>query len=117
MKTIKKMFTASRLFVLSILMMPGIASAALPAVSNTTRNTAQGNYIQLFQNYAYDIFIVVGLLVGTIAFIRVVTNLIATYGEIQNGRKTWGDMGAQAVFGVLLLVFTVFLLTEAATVL
>lgn len=117
MKTLKNMFTASRLFLLTLLLTPGLASAALPTTSNPSRNTTQGNYIQLFQNYAYDIFIVVGLLIGTIAFIRVVMNLISTYGEIQQGKKTWGDMGAQGVFGVLLLVFTVYMLTEAATVL
>ena len=60
--------------------------------------------------------IVLGLILGTIAFLAVAKNMIATYNEIGEGKKTWGDMGMHGGMGVLLLVFVVYLLTQAATV-
>lgn len=91
--------------------------AALPTTANPTNAPAQGDYIGLLKGYAYDIAIVLGLILGTIAFLVVVNNMIATYNEIGNGKKTWGDMGMHGGMGVLLIVFVVYLLTEAATVL
>jgi len=58
----------------------------------------------------------IGLILGTIAFLAVAKNMIATYNEIGEGKKTWGDMGMHGGMGVLLLVFVVYLLTQAATV-
>ena len=56
------------------------------------------------------------MILGTIAFLAVARNMISTYNEIGDGKKTWGDMGMHGGMGVLLLVFVVFLLTEASTV-
>jgi integrating conjugative element membrane protein (TIGR03745 family) len=66
--------------------------------------------------YAFDIGIVVGLIVGTIAFLVVANNCIGVYKEIGTGKRTWGDLGSHGAFGVLLLVFVVYLLTEAASI-
>ena len=46
----------------------------------------------------------------------VVKNVVTAYSEVANGRGTWGTVAAQGGAGVLLLVFCVFLLTEASTV-
>lgn len=92
------------------------ANAALPTTAAPTNAAAAGDYIGLLQGYAFDIGIVIGLVLGTIAFLAVAKNMIATYNEIGAGKKTWGDMGMQGGMGVLLLVFVVFLLTEAAGV-
>jgi integrating conjugative element membrane protein (TIGR03745 family) len=90
--------------------------AALPTTANPSQAPAQGDYIGLLKGYAYDIALVLGLILGTIAFLVVVNNMIATYNEIGNGKKTWGDMGMHGGMGVLLIVFVVYLLTEAASV-
>ncbi|ABM21212.1 MULTISPECIES: TIGR03745 family integrating conjugative element membrane protein [Marinobacter] len=90
--------------------------AALPTTTNPSQAPAQGDYIGLLKGYAYDIAIVLGLILGTIAFLAVARNMISTYNEIGDGKKTWGDMGMHGGMGVLLLVFVVFLLTEASTV-
>jgi integrating conjugative element membrane protein (TIGR03745 family) len=92
------------------------AQAALPTTANPTNAPAAGNYIDLLKGYAYDIGIVIGLIIGTLAFIVVANNMIATYKEIGDGRRTWGDMGMHGAMGVMLLVFVVYLLTEAAAV-
>ncbi|MCP4974612.1 MAG: TIGR03745 family integrating conjugative element membrane protein [Maribacter sp.] len=90
--------------------------AALPTTSNPSTNPAAGDYIGLLKGYAFDIFIVVGLVLGTLAFIVVSKNMIATYSEIGQGKKTFGDLGMHGGIGVLLLVFVIYLLTEAAVV-
>lgn len=92
------------------------AHAALPATANPTNTAAAGDYIGLLKGYAFDIAIVLGLVLGTIAFLAVAKNMVAVYNDIGAGKKTWGDMGMHGGMGVLLLVFVVYLLTEAARI-
>lgn len=108
---------ASALLATATLCSSDLMAAGLPTVSAPSRTTSSGNYVELLQNYAFDIGILVGLLLSTVGFIMVARNVIGVYGEIGDGRKTWGDMAGQASGGVLLLVLIVFLLSEAATVL
>lgn len=93
------------------------AMAQLPTTAPPTRGSTAGNYIQLMQDYAYDIFIFLGLALATLAFFAVSRNVIGAYGEVQDGKGTWGQLGMNFGAGVLLLVFVVFLLTEAAAIL
>jgi len=95
----------------------GQAMAALPVTAPPSRGINPGNYIQTMQDYAYDIFLFLGLAVATLAFFAVSKNTIGAYGEVQDGKGTWGQLGLNFGVGVLLLVFVVFLLTEAAGVL
>lgn len=90
------------------------AQAALPDTADPTNAAADGDYIGLLKGYAFDIAIVLGLILGTIAFLAVAKNMVAVYNDIGAGKKTWGDMGMHGGMGVLLLVFVVYLLTEAA---
>lgn len=90
------------------------AQAALPDIANPSNAAADGDYIGLMKGYAYDALIVGGLVIGAIAFYRVASNAISVYGEIGAGRKQWGDLGMHGLMGVLLLVFVVYLLTEAS---
>ena len=69
------------------------------------------------QDYAFDIGVFVGLALATLAMIIVVKNTMGAYSEVQDGKGTWGQLGINFGAGVLLLVFIVFLLTEAATIL
>lgn len=102
----------------SLLLTIGNAMAqGLPTTAAPSRGTTSGNYIQLMQDYAYDIFLFLGLAVATLAFFAVSKNVIGAYGEVQDGKGTWGQLGINFGAGVLLLVFVVFLLTEAAAIL
>lgn len=92
------------------------AYAGLPATAAPSEAPADGNYIDLLKGYAFDIAIVLGLILGTIAFLVVARNCIAVYAEIGAGKKTWGDMGMHGGMGVLLLVLVIYLLTEASTI-
>lgn len=93
------------------------AYAALPTTAPPTRGAPAGNFIQTLQNYAYDIGIFGGLLVATLIFFVVAKNTITTYGLVADGRATMGQLALQATVGALLLVFIIFLMTQAATVL
>ena len=101
----------------ALLVTSGQAMAALPTTAAPSRGTTAGNYSQLMQDYAYDIFLFLGLAVATLAFFAVSKNTIGAYGEVQDGKGTWGQLGINFGAGVLLLVFVVFLLTEAAAIL
>ena len=100
-----------------LLVSGGQALAALPTTAPPSRGSTAGNYIQLMQDYAYDIFIFLGLAIATLAFFVVSKNTIGAYGEVQDGKGTWGQLGVNFGAGVLLLVFVVFLLTEAGNIL
>lgn len=90
--------------------------AALPATAAPTNAAAAGDYIGLIKGYAFDIAIVLGLILGTIAFLTVAKNMVAVYADIGAGKRTWGDMGMHGGMGVLLLVLVIYLITEASTV-
>lgn len=92
------------------------AHAALPTTAAPSNAAAQGDYIGLAKGYAYDILILGGLLIGSIAFYTVAANAIGVYKEIGAGKKEWSDLGMHVLAGVLLLVMVVYLLTEASTV-
>ncbi|MCL2891373.1 MULTISPECIES: TIGR03745 family integrating conjugative element membrane protein [Pectobacteriaceae] len=69
------------------------------------------------KNYGYDIVILLSLGVCAVGFLVVANSCIATYSEIQNGKKQWKDLGAMAGVGAILLVVTIWLLTQASEVL
>ena len=107
----------ARMLAVATTLMSGSAFAALPTTAPPTRGAPAGNFITTLQNYAFDIGIFAGLAVATVLLFIVSKNVIATYSEVSDGRATMGQVGMQAMIGVLLLVFVVFLLTQAATVL
>jgi integrating conjugative element membrane protein (TIGR03745 family) len=95
----------------------GRVNAALPQVSDPSRGVTAGNYIKLFQDYLYDIFLVGGLLVACLALFKVAAGSISVYHEVQEGKKKWGDLGMHLGAGVVLLVIIVALVTQASGVL
>ena len=99
------------------LMMAAQTNAALPTMAEPSQNANDGDFIGVAKGYMYDIGIVLGLGIATVAFIVVANNMIGVYKEIGAGKKTWGDMGMHGAAGVVLLVFVVYLLTQAADVL
>lgn len=89
-------------------------SAQLPTQADPDSGAIRdGNIIDAVKFYAKDIFLLAGLVIATVIFILVTTNAIAVYKEIRDGRRTWGDLGMHAGAGAVLIVFVVFLLTQA----
>jgi integrating conjugative element membrane protein (TIGR03745 family) len=95
----------------------GALAQGLPTTAPPSRGSTDGDYISLMQDYAFDIGVFIGLALATLAMIIVVKNTMGAYSEVQDGKGTWGQLGINFGAGVLLLVFIVFLLTEAATIL
>lgn len=104
----------TQVLTVSLFMTATHVHAALPDTADPSNAAADGDYIGLMKGYAYDILIVVGLVLGCLAFTAVARNCLTVYGEISTGKKTWSDMGMHGMMGVLLLVFVIYLLTEAA---
>lgn len=95
----------------------GVRAQGLPTTAPPSRGSTDGDFIGLMQDYAFDIGVLIGLALATLAMIIVVKNTLGAYSEVQDGKGTWGQLGINFGVGVLLLVFVVFLLTEAATIL
>ncbi|EIV2908171.1 TIGR03745 family integrating conjugative element membrane protein [Citrobacter braakii] len=92
------------------------AYADLPEMEDPSRGQGDG-IMETLQNYGYDIVILMTLGVCAVGFLVVANNCIATYSEIQSGRKQWKDLGAMAGVGAVLLVITIWLLNQASDIL
>ena len=94
------------------------AQGALPKAAPPSRGQTDGNFIKLLQDYAYDIFILAGLVIGVVAFFAVAKNVLTAYSDVgADPKKGWGGVAAHAGVGVVLIVFIIFLLTEASKIL
>jgi len=101
---------------LLLLLLAFYASADLPEMEDPSRGPGDG-IMETLQNYGYDIVILLTLAICAVGFLVVASNCIATYSEIQNGRKQWKDLGAMAGVGAMLLVITIWLLNQASEIL
>ncbi|WP_336221634.1 TIGR03745 family integrating conjugative element membrane protein [Citrobacter amalonaticus] len=101
---------------LAIFLQPLAAHADLPDMEDPSRGKGEG-IMETLQNYGYDIVVLMSLAICAVGFLVVANSCIGTYAEIQNGRKQWKDLGAMAGVGAILLVITIWLLTEAGDIL
>lgn len=92
------------------------ALADLPMMEDPSRGQGQG-IMETLQNYGFDIVVLLALAICAVGFLVVVNNCIATYSEIQSGRKQWKDLGSMAGVGSILLVVIIWLLNQASDVL
>ncbi|WP_320200706.1 TIGR03745 family integrating conjugative element membrane protein (plasmid) [Agrobacterium sp. rho-13.3] len=99
------------------LLLSSLAQAqGLPTLEDPTRGAGSG-IMETLRNYAYDIVMLVALLVVASMFIGVCYHAYGTYAEIHNGRKTWGQFGLSVAVGAVLLVVGIWLLTKATGIL
>ncbi|EPJ5002341.1 MAG: TIGR03745 family integrating conjugative element membrane protein [Klebsiella sp.] len=92
------------------------AFADLPTMEDPSRGQGQG-IMETLQNYGFDIVVLLALAICAVGFLVVANNCIATYSEIQSGRKQWKDLGSMAGVGSILLVVIIWLLNQASDVL
>ncbi|MDD7426405.1 MAG: TIGR03745 family integrating conjugative element membrane protein [[Actinobacillus] rossii] len=99
-------------------LLPQSVQAEMPKMDAPTRNSGgNGGILQILQDYAYDAIVFAGLLISAYAFIKVAFAAIETFGEVRAGKKTWGDLGAICLVGVLILVVAIWLLNKAKDIL
>lgn len=97
-------------------LLPSLASAALPAAQPPSRGEGT-NLIQTMQNYGFDAFMLIGLVILGVMFLGVAWHAFGVYHEIQDGKKKWRDLGATATVGVGVLGVGIFLVTKATGIL
>lgn len=100
----------------ALMAISGQAFAALPTSEAPTRGEGSSLVVTL-QNYGFDVFTLIGLILAAVAFIGVAYHALSTYGAIHTGKKTWGDFGITCAVGAMLLVIIVWLLTKSSTIL
>lgn len=100
----------------ALLAISQVAFGALPAAQAPTRGEGT-NWMQTFQNYAFDGFTFLGLVLCAYALLMVGRHALGVYHEIHMGKAKWADLGATAVVGVSLIAVTIFLVTKATSVL
>ncbi|CAD0264637.1 MULTISPECIES: TIGR03745 family integrating conjugative element membrane protein [Pseudomonas] len=106
----------TRRLLIGIIALPQLAMAALPQSQPPTRGEGS-NLMQTMQNYAFDGFSLLGLIICAVIFSGVAWHAFGTYHEIQLGKKKWGDLGATAAVGVAILGVAIFLITKATNIL
>lgn len=94
-----------------------VVHAGLPVVAAPEGEAADGDFLQLLQNYAAEFAIFGGLVLSALAFFVVAKNVITTYNDVPSGRATMGGVAVHSGVGVLLLVVVVYLMNEAAGIL
>ncbi|PUA42073.1 TIGR03745 family integrating conjugative element membrane protein [Pseudomonas protegens] len=111
------MFTALRTTLLGILTSLAFpVLAALPQAQPPSRGEG-ANLMKTMQNYAYDGFLLLGLIICAVVFSGVAWHAFGTYHEIQVGKKKWMDLGATAAVGIAILGVAIFLVTKAVGIL
>lgn len=87
------LLSPTRGLLISILALPQLAMAALPQSQPPTRGEGS-NLMQTMQNYAFDGFSLLGLIICAVIFSGVAWHAFGTYHEIQHGKKngwTWAQ--------------------------
>lgn len=105
-----------RTLIASLVVFSLSAHADLPTMEDPSRGKGNG-IMDTLKNYGYDMVILMSLAICAVGFLVVANSCIGTYSEIQNGKKQWKDLGAMAGVGAILLVITIWLLTQAGEVL
>jgi integrating conjugative element membrane protein (TIGR03745 family) len=96
--------------------LPSLANAALPPAQAPSRGEGS-NILQTIQNWGFDGFMLIGLIILGVMFLGVAWHAFGVYHEIHDGKKKWRDLGATATVGVGILGIGIFLVTKATGIL
>jgi integrating conjugative element membrane protein (TIGR03745 family) len=96
--------------------LPQLAVAGLPQSQAPSRGEGT-NILQTIQNWGFDGFMLIGLIIVGVMFLGVSWHAFGVYHEIHDGKKKWRDLGATATVGVGILAVGIFLVTQATGIL
>jgi integrating conjugative element membrane protein (TIGR03745 family) len=99
-----------------VIALPQLAMAALPQAQTPTRGEGS-NILQTIQNWGFDGFMLIGLIILGVMFLGVAWHAYGVYHEIHDGKKKWRDLGASATVGVGILGVGIYLVTKATSIL
>ncbi|MFD1260406.1 MULTISPECIES: TIGR03745 family integrating conjugative element membrane protein [Entomomonas] len=86
------------------------AKAALPQAQSP--NDSGGLLDQIFEWLKASANIL-GIGICVIAFIAVAYWSVVVFGEVQKGKKTWGDLAICVIIGAIIIVIAIWLLNQA----
>ena len=92
------------------------AFAALPTPVAPSTEPDAGDWIGLIKGYIKDGGLVLGLAISVLGFLWVAYLAFAKFNEARTGRAEWAEVGVLGIVGAVVLIFTSYLLTEAAGV-
>ncbi len=90
--------------------------AALPTPVAPSTAPAAGDWIALIKGYIKDGGLVLGLAIAVLGFLWVAYVGFAKFNEARLGKAEWAEVGVLGIVGAVVLIFTSYLLTEAAGV-
>jgi len=112
----KKMTALIAFLLCDALPSSAFAVGKLPTMEDPSRGAGKG-IVQTLQNHAYDIVMLVALVVVSSMFIGICYHSYIRFAEIHTGKSTWGQFGLSVSAGAVLLVVGIWLLTKATSIL
>ena len=99
-----------------LMLSPLMANAALPTPVPPSGGAGSGDWFGLIRGYLQDGALILGLAISVIAFLWASYAALAKFNEARQGRAEWSEVGLLGVVAAGVLLFTGFLLNEAAVV-
>lgn len=117
-KTLLQTFRLRLLAFAAVLAATGSLHAqGLPApVDPTIGGAPGGNWLQLIRGYIGDGAVILGLAIATIGLLWIAYTGVAKFNECRIGKAEWSELGVLGIVGAVVLLFMMFLLNQAATV-
>jgi integrating conjugative element membrane protein (TIGR03745 family) len=75
-----------------------------------------GNWLQLIRGYIGDGAVILGLAIATVGLLWMAYTGVAKFNECRVGKAEWSELGVLGIVGAVVLLFMMFLLNQAATV-
>lgn len=97
----------------SAALLPAISQAALPQAQAPSRGEG-ATWTETLKNYGYDLVSLFALALCAFCLIVVAAHGVTVFHEIHLGKKTWKDLGATVVVGMVLIGMVIFIVTKAA---
>jgi len=85
-------------------------------VDPTIGGAPGGNWLQLIRGYIGDGAVILGLAIATIGLLWVAYTGVAKFNECRVGKAEWSELGVLGIVGAVVLLFMMFLLNQAATI-
>ena len=85
-------------------------------VDPTIGGAPGGNWLQLIRGYIGDGAVILGLAIATVGLLWVAYTGVAKFNECRTGKAEWSELGVLGIVGAVVLLFMMFLLNQAATV-
>jgi integrating conjugative element membrane protein (TIGR03745 family) len=117
-KTLLQTFRLRLLAFMAVLAATGpLHAQGLPVpVDPTIGGAPGGNWLQLIRGYIGDGAVILGLAIATIGLLWIAYTGIAKFNECRIGKAEWSELGVLGIVGAVVLLFMMFLLNQAATV-